>query len=81
MLKLPTHGRYRYSGIENRPDYKWPERNRLAFYIGLNVEHFVFMAGLGSDPFGGASARQTQRNFAWRDYGLRVRGLARIPDA
>ena len=51
MLKLPTHGRYRYSAIETRADYDWPEGKRLAFYIGLNVEHFAFMAGLGSDPF------------------------------
>jgi peptidoglycan/xylan/chitin deacetylase (PgdA/CDA1 family) len=77
MLKLPTHGRYRYSAIENRPNYEWPERKRLAFYIGLNVEHFAFLAGLGSDPFERARARQTHRNFAWRDYGLRV-GIWRV---
>src|SRR5262249_32753572 len=51
MLRLPTHGRYRYSAIENRPNYDWPDGKRLAFYIGLNVEHFAFMSGLGSDPF------------------------------
>ena len=51
MLRLPTHGRYRYSAIEKRPSYDWPEGKRLAFYIGLNVEHFAFMSGLGSDPF------------------------------
>jgi peptidoglycan/xylan/chitin deacetylase (PgdA/CDA1 family) len=77
MLKLPAHGRYAYSPIETRPRFEWPERKRLAFYIGLNVEHFAFLAGLGSDPFGRASARQTQRNFAWRDYGLRV-GIWRV---
>jgi allantoinase len=77
MLQLPTHGRYRYSAIETRPDYEWPQGKRLAFYIGLNVEHFAFMAGLGSDPFQRAGANQTQRNFAWRDYGLRV-GIGRV---
>src|SRR5690348_5827803 len=77
MLKLPTHGRYRYSAIETRPDYDWPDGKRLAFYIGLNVEHFAFMAGIGSDPFGRMAARQTPRNFAWRDYGLRV-GIWRV---
>lgn len=77
MLKLPTHGRYRYSAIETRPDYQWPGGKRLAFYIGLNVEHFAFMAGIGSDPFQRAAARQTQRNYAWRDYGLRV-GIWRV---
>ncbi len=77
MLKLPTHGRYPYSSIEKRPDFAWPDRKRLAFYIGLNVEHFAFMAGLGSDPFQRATANQTQRNFAWRDYGIRV-GIWRV---
>jgi allantoinase len=77
MLQLPTHGRYGYSAIEKRSDYDWPDGKRLAFYIGLNVEHFAFMAGLGSDPFQRAGARQTQRNFAWRDYGLRV-GIWRL---
>jgi peptidoglycan/xylan/chitin deacetylase (PgdA/CDA1 family) len=77
MLKLPTHGRYAYSPIEARPQFSWPDQKRLAFYIGLNVEHFAFLAGLGSDPYGRASARQTQRNFAWRDYGLRV-GIWRV---
>ena len=37
--------------IETRPQFEWPNGNRLAFYIGLNVEHFAFLAGMGSDPF------------------------------
>jgi allantoinase len=79
MLKLPSHDRYRYVPIANRPKYEWPENKSLAFYIGLNIEHFAFMAGRGNDPFQRTSAQQTQRNFAWRDYGLRV-GVWRIFD-
>ena len=76
MLKLPTHGRYDYSSIEKRPDFSWPGGKRLAFYVALNVEYFAFLAGRGADPTqrGGP---QTQRNYAWRDYGLRV-GIWRI---
>jgi peptidoglycan/xylan/chitin deacetylase (PgdA/CDA1 family) len=76
MLKLPSHGRYDYSSIEKRPDFSWPDGKRLAFYIALNVEYFAFLAGRGADPTqrGGP---QTQRNYAWRDYGLRV-GIWRI---
>ena len=77
MLKLPSHGRYPYSSIEKRRVYDWPSGKRLAFYIGLNVEHFAFMAGIGNDPFTRTSGPQTQRNFAWRDYGLRV-GIWRL---
>ncbi len=72
MLKLPSHTRYAYSPIESRPVYDWPGGRRLAFYIGLNVEHFAFMSGRGSDPHNRGGAPQTQRNYAWRDYGLRV---------
>ena len=76
MSELPTHNRYDYSVIEKRPHYSWPDGKRLAFYVALNVEHFAFMTGRGADPTqrGGP---QTQRNYAWRDYGLRV-GIWRI---
>jgi allantoinase len=77
MLRLPHHQRYSYSPIDKRPSYAWPDNKRLAFYIGLNIEHYAFMAGYGVDPHSGALPRQTQRNFAWRDYGLRV-GLWRV---
>lgn len=79
MLKLPTHGRYGYSPIDERPTYQWPDGKRLAFYIGLNVEHFAFMAGIGNDPFSRTAGPQTQRNYAWRDYGLRV-GIWKVFD-
>ena len=79
MLKLPGHGRYLHSSIEKRPLYDWPSGKRLAFYIGLNIEHFAFMAGIGNDPFNRTSGPQTQRNYAWRDYGLRV-GVWRVFD-
>lgn len=72
MLKLPSHGRYLYSPIDKRSVYDWPSGKRLAFYIGLNIEHFAFMAGIANDPFTRISRLQIQRNFAWRDYGLRV---------
>src|SRR5580698_1689091 len=77
MLKLPTHGRYPFSPITKRPTYEWPNGASLAFYIGLNIEHFAFMAGIGNDPFTRTSGPQTQRNYAWRDYGLRV-GIWRV---
>src|SRR5581483_10464633 len=44
---------------------------RLAVYLCNNIEHFAFGAGLGSDSTG-AAAPQSQRNYAWRDYGNRV---------
>src|SRR6185312_1911110 len=77
MLKLPKHNRYDYSCIEKRRDYSWPEGKRLAFYIALNVEEFAFMGGRGNDPYLRTNSSQTQRNYAWRDYGLRV-GIWRI---
>ena len=58
-------------------DYVWPQGKLLAFYVALNVEDFAFMAGRGNDPYLRTNSPQTQRNYAWRDYGLRV-GIWRI---
>jgi len=76
MLKLPHHGRYDYSAIEQRKDYSWPGGKRLAFYVALNIEHFAYGAGIGMDPTN-RGGPQTQRNWAWRDYGNRV-GIWRL---
>ena len=70
-MHLPTHDRYAYSPITRRRPYDWPEGRRLAFYIGLNLEHFAFGEGLGSElvPIAG---QPDVLNYSWRDYGNRV---------
>lgn len=70
-MKLPRHDRYDYSAIPKRPVYDWPGGKRLAVTLCNNIEHFAFCAGLGSDSATGTAA-QSQRNYAWRDYGNRV---------
>lgn len=70
-MTLPTHDRYRYSAIIQRPDYDWPRGKRLAVYIGFNVEHFAFGEGLGATLAPGGPQPDVL-NFAWRDYGNRV---------
>src|SRR6185369_5490569 len=68
---LKAHTRYAYSAITQRPDYSWPGRKRLAVYLGFNIEHFDFGAGLGA-ALGPASPEPDVLNYAWRDYGNRV---------
>ncbi|MCP3387769.1 polysaccharide deacetylase family protein [Bradyrhizobium sp. CCGB12] len=75
---LKHHNRYDYSPIHQRPQFKWPQGKRLAFYIALNVENFSFGEGLGHTPTALGPPPDT-RNFGWRDYGLRV-GIWRIFD-
>jgi allantoinase len=70
-MKLPKHDRYGYSPIHKRPVYDWPNGARLAVTFCNNVEHFAFRAGLGGDNVS-AGGPQTQRNYAWREYGNRV---------
>ncbi len=77
-MKLPAHSRYDYVPITKRPDYTWPGGKRLAVYFCNNIEYFAFGSGLGSDSTG-VSAPQSQRNYAWRDYGNRV-GIWRMFD-
>lgn len=71
MIRLPTHDRYDYSAITDRPDYDWPGGKRLAVYIGLNLEHFAFGEGLGAELAPGGPQPDVL-NYAWRDYGNRV---------
>ena len=77
-VKLITHNRYDYSPISERPDYSWPDDKRLAVYFALNIEHFSFGEGLGHTPTN-PGQQPDVRNYAWRDYGLRV-GIWRILD-
>ncbi|MBL8793340.1 MAG: polysaccharide deacetylase family protein [Planctomycetia bacterium] len=68
---LPDHGRYAYSAINARPDYRWPQGKRLAVYLALNLEHFAFGDGLGEELAPGGPQPDVL-NYAWRDYGNRV---------
>ncbi|MGH7053273.1 MAG: polysaccharide deacetylase family protein [Stellaceae bacterium] len=70
-MKLPTHGRYDYVPIVERPRYDWPGGTRLAVFLCSNIEQFAFLQGEGADA-GGAAAPPSHRNYAWRDYGNRV---------
>lgn len=71
---------YDYSPIVRRPLLTLPDSARLAFWVGVNVEHYAwgrpalslaqFTAELVPDPV----------NYGWRDYGPRV-GVFRIMEA
>lgn len=76
MSALKSHGRYPYSPIIKRPQFSWPDGKRLAFYVALNVEHFSFDGVIGHTPTS-LSPPPDPRNYAWREYGLRV-GIWRI---
>lgn len=77
-MRLRTHNRFDYSPIIDRPDYDWPGGKRLAVYLALNIEGFHFGEGLGHTPTH-PGTQPDVRNYAWRDYGLRV-GIWRIFD-
>ena len=65
------HARFGYRAITDRPDFDWPERRRLAVYIGLNLEHFDFGGGHGATLADGRREPDVL-NYAWREYGNRV---------
>ena len=69
---LQHHYRYNYSPIIDRPVFDWPNKTRLAFYIGLNLEHFSFGEGLGAELAPGPRPQPDILNYSWRDYGNRV---------
>ncbi|KQT58501.1 polysaccharide deacetylase [Methylobacterium sp. Leaf456] len=67
----PSHGRYAYSALPDRPVYDWPEGKRLAVYLALNLETFDFGEGLGAELAPGGPQPDVL-NYAWRDWGNRV---------
>ncbi len=68
---------YDYSPITERPKITWPGGARLAFYVGLNVEHFVLDAPSTSLTKMTEHLKPDPLNHGWRDYGNRV-GIWRL---
>jgi allantoinase len=68
-----------YSPIPERAPIQWPGGARLAFYVGLNIEHFH--ADRPSVSFHPATSGMVPdpMNYGWRDYGARV-GIWRLID-
>ena len=72
MTNFIKNTRYSYSGINNRNIYEWPNKTKLAVYVGLNLEHFSFGRGLGAELVPSHGDAPDILNYAWRDYGNRV---------
>ena len=70
---------YDYSPLIRRPRLELPNGARLAFWIGLNVEHYA-LDKPSTSIFGGTAMLQPDPlNYGWRDYGPRV-GIWRMMD-
>jgi allantoinase len=68
---------YPYSPIVDRPPLHWPGGARVAFYVGLNIEHFHLDKPATSLHPGTSGLVPDALNHGWRDYGPRV-GIWRI---
>ncbi|MBS2549690.1 polysaccharide deacetylase family protein [Catenulispora sp. NL8] len=63
---------YDYRPITERAPLSWPEGKRVAFYVGLNIEHF-YVDLPGTATYEGTTALTPDSlNYGWRDYGPRV---------
>ena len=71
---------YNYSPIVSRPKLTWPNGARLAFYVGLNIEHYQVDKPSTSIFGGTAMLKPDPLNYGWRDYGVRV-GIWRMMEA
>ncbi len=69
-----------YSPITERPEFSWPGGKKVAFYVGLNIEHFRIDKPSTSIWPGTADLVPDALNYGWRDYGARV-GVWRVMDA
>ena len=67
-----SHRLYDYSPIVEREPPSFPDGARIAFYVGLNIEHYrVGMPSTSLQPSNG-SFIPDPLNYGWRDYGPRV---------
>ncbi len=73
---LRSHDRFNFSPIVDRPVYEWPNGNRLAVYVALNVEVFPFGEGMAPE-LGPRQPEPDVFNFSSRDWGNRV-GIWRL---
>jgi peptidoglycan/xylan/chitin deacetylase (PgdA/CDA1 family) len=71
---------YDYSPIVDRPRLSLPGGARVAFWIGLNIEHYEVDRPSTSIFAGTAALQPDPLNYGWRDYGPRV-GVWRMIDA
>jgi allantoinase len=63
---------YRYSPIIERPPLAWPEGKQIAFYVGLNIEHYLIDRPSTSTSMATVALTPDPMNYGWRDYGVRV---------
>jgi allantoinase len=63
---------YDYSPIVDREPIRWPGAARVAFYVGLNIEHFHVDRPSTTLIEATASLVPDALNYGWRDYGARV---------
>ena len=70
---------YAHSPIIRRPQLQFPNGARVAFWIGLNIEHYEIDKPSTSIFGGTAGLVPDPLNYGWRDYGPRV-GLWRLTE-
>ncbi|MCU1578693.1 MAG: Polysaccharide deacetylase [Rhodoglobus sp.] len=63
---------YNYSPITERAKLDLPDGARLAFYVGMNLEHFPIDGGGAAVSARTSGLVPDPLNYGWRDYGLRV---------
>ncbi|WP_069161315.1 polysaccharide deacetylase family protein [Nocardia altamirensis] len=73
------NGLYDFSPIVDRAPIHWPDGARVAFYVGLNIEHYQVDRPSTSIFAGTAELTPDPLNYGWRDYGPRV-GFWRVLD-
>lgn len=69
---IPENTLFDYSPITDRAPIAWPAGAKVAFYLGLNVEHYRVDRPSTSTFAGTAELTPDPLNYGWRDYGPRV---------
>src|SRR5688572_10916758 len=70
---------YDYWPITRRPRLEWPNGARVAFWVGMNIEHFDIDRPATSISTATIMYTPDPLNYGWRDYAPRV-GIWRFMD-
>ncbi|WCB92274.1 hypothetical protein DSM104299_00964 [Baekduia alba] len=71
---VPSHNRFAYAAIRDRPAYRWPNGAGLAVYVAVALEHFSYNADAVGLSYSPGIPHPNTYNWAWREYGNRVGG-------
>jgi allantoinase len=76
-MKPQRYGPFNYVPINKRPNLKWPDGKRIAFWVIPNIESFALDEKMPAGPGGSGGSIPDVHTWSIREYGCRI-GVFRL---